>query len=77
MSEPRVVSDPHVLRGKPVIRGTRISVELILESIAAGESFAQIVDEYPFLTQEDVRAAVTFAIDSLRAETVYPLAPSA
>lgn len=77
MCEERIVCVPGLLAGKPVIKGTRISVELILEAIAEGESFQQIVAEYPFISEEDVRAAVLFAMESLKAETVYPLAPPA
>lgn len=51
-------SDPDILLGKPVIRGTRISVELILEALAAGESIEDIIDSYPRLREEDVRAVI-------------------
>jgi uncharacterized protein (DUF433 family) len=60
------------MRGKPVVAGTRITVELILEKLAAGESVEQILSEHPRLTAEGIRAAIAFAADVLRAEVVYP-----
>jgi uncharacterized protein (DUF433 family) len=54
--------------GKPVIRGTRITVELILREVAAGRSFAEIVDGYPRLTHDDVAAALTYAADYISHE---------
>jgi uncharacterized protein (DUF433 family) len=62
----RIVANPAVLGGKAVIKGTRISVEFILELIASGGSIADIVRNYPFLTEEDVRQAVAFAAQALR-----------
>ncbi|MBM3760969.1 MAG: DUF433 domain-containing protein [Acidobacteria bacterium] len=61
-----VVSNPKVMLGKPVIRGTRITVELILEEFAAGQTEADILLAYPHLTQEGVRAALTFAAKEAR-----------
>jgi len=64
MAEPsRIHADPRVLCGKPVIRGTRISVELILRKLSEGATFADLLDAYPHLTVEDIRAAVAFAAD--------------
>jgi len=57
----RIVQDPEILSGKPVIAGTRISVELILEKLAAGWSISEILENYPELTIEDIRAALYFA----------------
>ena len=57
----RIVADPDILAGKPVIRGTRIPVELILELLASGQSVATILNNYPGLTQEDILAALSFA----------------
>jgi uncharacterized protein (DUF433 family) len=71
-----IVSDPHVMMGKPVVAGTRITVELILEKLAAGETIGQIVDAHPRLTREGVRAALGFAAEALRADVVCP-APAA
>jgi len=67
-----VVSNPGVMMGKPVIAGTRITVELILEKLAAGETVEQIPDAHPRLNQDAVRAALAFAADALRAD-FYPL----
>ena len=62
---PLVTSDPAIMLGKPVIAGTRITVELILEKLAAGESVEQILDEHPRLTRDGVIAAIQFAADNL------------
>jgi uncharacterized protein (DUF433 family) len=61
------------MMGKPVIAGTRITVELVLEKLAAGESVEQVLSEHPRLTVEGVRAAMAFAAEALRADVVYPL----
>ncbi|RKU27645.1 DUF433 domain-containing protein [Candidatus Poribacteria bacterium] len=53
-----IESNPSIMMGKPVIAGTRISVELILEKLAAGETIEQLLEEYPRLTEEGVRAAL-------------------
>lgn len=58
-------SDPDILGGKPVVKGTRISVELILEYLADGGSVEDILDGYPSLTEQDVRAAIAFSHDLL------------
>lgn len=72
MPETMITSDPETMMGKPVVRGTRITVELILEKLAAGESMDQILSEHPRLTSEGVRAAIAFAAEALRADVVYP-----
>jgi len=64
------------MMGKPVVSGTRITVELILEKLAAGESVAQILGAHPQLTEASIRAALAFAARALRADVVYPLDPS-
>ena len=69
-----IVSDPAVMMGKPVIAGTRITVELILEKLAAGETAEQILDAHPRLTREAIQAALTFAAEALHADVVYPIA---
>ena len=68
-----IQSDPAIMMGKPVIVGTRITVELILEKLAAGESIEQIIKEHPRLTEENIRAALSFASNALRADVVYPI----
>jgi uncharacterized protein (DUF433 family) len=57
----RIVVDREILAGKPVIRGTRIAVELILELLAAGQSESEIVANYPGLTREDILACLSYA----------------
>ena len=64
----RITTVPDVLGGKPIVKGTRISVEFILELIASGGSIADIVQHYSFLTEEDVRQAVLFAAASMKSE---------
>jgi len=68
-----VSSNPGVMMGKPVIVGTRITVESILEKLAAGETVEQIVEAHPRLNEDAVRAALAFAADALRADVIYPL----
>jgi uncharacterized protein (DUF433 family) len=62
----RIVSDPAILVGKPTIKGTRISVELILGWLAHGWSFEQILESYPHIAREDILAALAFAAEMLR-----------
>ena len=69
----RIVVDSKILTGKPVIRGTRVSVELVVGLLAAGWSQVQILDSYPHLTEEDIRACLAYASALLREEKVYPL----
>lgn len=73
---PRIVSNPEIMGGKPVIEGTRITVEHILESLAAGRTIEEILDAHPHLTREAIRAALSFAAEALRADVIYP-APDA
>ena len=68
-----IISDPAIMMGKPVVTGTRITVELLLEKLAAGESIEQILDSYPQLTKETIQAALHFAAEALRADVVYPM----
>jgi uncharacterized protein (DUF433 family) len=68
-----VVSSPSVMMGKPVIAGTRITVEVVLEKLAAGETMEQILDAHPRLTREGIQAALAFAAEALRADVVYPI----
>jgi uncharacterized protein (DUF433 family) len=68
-----IQSDPSIMMGKPVIAGTRITVELILEKLAAGETVEQILDAYPRLTREAVLAALDFAAKVLKADVIDPV----
>lgn len=61
----RIEINPKVLLGKPVIRGTRISVELILRKLGEGASERELLESYPHLTNEDIRAAITYAAGTL------------
>jgi uncharacterized protein (DUF433 family) len=73
MNHPQVVSDPAIMMGKPVVEGTRITVELILEKMAGGESIDQLLDAHPRLTKPGVLAALDYAARVLRSEVVYPI----
>ncbi|MDB9516719.1 DUF433 domain-containing protein [Roseofilum reptotaenium CS-1145] len=68
-----IVSDPQIMMGKPTIRGTRITVELILESFAAGETQEQLLQAYPRLDRQSILAALAFAAEALKADVVYPV----
>ena len=72
MANEMIVSDPAVMMGKPVVKGTRITVESILERIGAGEMIEQVVDAHPRLSREAVLAAIAFAAEVLKADVVYP-----
>lgn len=71
--EPMITSDPKVMLGKPVIKGTRITVEHILEEMAAGQTIDELLDAYPHLTREGIQAALTFAAESVRHERVFSI----
>lgn len=68
-----IESNPNIMMGKPVIQGTRITVEQVLEKLAAGESMEQILEAHPRLTREGILAAIEFGAKALRADVVYPL----
>lgn len=68
-----IVSDPMVMMGKPVIAGTRLTVDLVLEKLGSGESIDALLESHPRLTREGVFAALRFAADAVRAESVYPV----
>ena len=70
----RVSLNPEVMAGKPVIRGTRIPVELIVRMLAQGISESEILQEYPRLQPEDIRAALAYAAGVLAREDVFPVA---
>lgn len=61
MKQTQIISDPKILGGKPVIAGTRISVELILDRVASGMSVKEILTDYPHLTDEQIQAALSYA----------------
>ena len=68
MQHPRIKRDPKVMFGKPVISGTRITVEHILRLLSAGDSVEEIIEGHPHITAEDVRAAQAYAADYLSHE---------
>ena len=70
----RIAIDPAVLAGKPVIKGTRLAVEFILELLAEGWTHCQIEENYPPLTDEDLQATLHYAAEMVKRERVYPLA---
>jgi uncharacterized protein (DUF433 family) len=67
----RIVSDHHVMLGKPIIRGTRITVELILRKLAQGATPADLLKMYPHLTEDDIFAVLNYAADTLANEEVF------
>jgi len=69
---PRITLDPAVVAGKPIIRGTRISVEFVLELMAAGWSAEGILANYPHLRPEDLAACLDYAKELVSAERVFP-----
>lgn len=73
MNDPVIVSDPAVMMGKPVVAGTRITVDLILEKLASGESIEQLLEAHPRLTRQAVLAALDFAKRVLRSDVVCPM----
>ena len=72
MNEAHVVSDPRVMMGKPVIAGTRITVESILQRLGAGETVEELLAAHPRLTADAIRAALAFAARTMRADVIYP-----
>ena len=73
MGEQWIESNPSIMLGKPVIRGTRITVEALLEALGAGESVEDLLAAHPRLTRQAVQAALTFAAEALKADVVYPV----
>jgi uncharacterized protein (DUF433 family) len=68
-----IISNPKIMMGKPVVKGTRITVELILEKLSSGESFEQILQAHPRLTQEAIHASCAFGAQALKADVIYPV----
>jgi uncharacterized protein (DUF433 family) len=73
MKHPLITVNPDVMLGKPVITGTRITVESILDRFAAGETMDQVLSAHPRLTPAAIFAAFAFAAATLRSDVVYPL----
>ncbi|NIA10344.1 MAG: DUF433 domain-containing protein [Nitrospiraceae bacterium] len=72
-SNERIIIDPDILAGKPILRGTRISVELLLELLANNWTYEEIFESYPQIGREDILAALQYATDLLKEEHVYPI----
>jgi uncharacterized protein (DUF433 family) len=68
----RIVIEPNILVGKPTIRGTRLAVEFIIDLLAQGWSNEDIIEDY-CITNEDIRACLSYANEALKAEKVYPI----
>ena len=77
MATQGIRSDPDVMMGKPVVEGTRVAAEAILEELGAGRSIEQLLEAHPRLTGEGVLAAVRFGAAVLRADVAYPVCRSA
>ncbi len=69
----RIVIDPAICHGKPIIRGTRTPVAVILAALAGGDSFTQVADDYD-ISEDDIRACVAFAANELNSQKYFPLA---
>jgi uncharacterized protein (DUF433 family) len=65
MAHPRITADPAVMLGKPCVKGTRITVELILRWLSEGRTFAELLEAYPHLSEEDIKAALAYAADTV------------
>lgn len=69
----RIVIDPDILVGKPVVKGTRIAVELVIDLLARGWSKEQVMQQYDHITVEDIQACLGYASEVLKSEKVYPV----
>jgi len=69
----QIVVNPEILGGKPIIEGTRLSVEHVLGLLASGMSHAEIIDAYPELTEESIQAVLTYALGALRNEVMIDI----
>lgn len=67
----RITVDPKIMIGKPVIKGTRLTVEIIVEKIAYGETIEELRIDYPFITEDDIKAALLYAAKCVAHEEVY------
>jgi uncharacterized protein (DUF433 family) len=74
-AQDRIEIKPRIMLGKPVIRGTRITVEIILRKLGEGANHQDLLDAYPHLTEQDIQAAITYAADTLAHEETILLEP--
>jgi uncharacterized protein (DUF433 family) len=72
-----IVSNPAIMLGKPIVVGTRITVELILEKLAAGETIEDLLEAHPQLTREAILAALAYTVNALRSDIIYPIEANA
>jgi len=72
----RIVINPKVMTGKPIIKGTRIPVELILKKLGQNINIGEILEDYPRLTEEDIKAAILYAESLVENTEVFPLSPA-
>lgn len=77
MTQQLIISDPKIMIGQPLVAGTRITVDLILDKLSAGETVEQLLEAHPRFTREAIQAALNFAREASRADVVYPIAESA
>lgn len=70
----RIVINPEILVGKPIVKGTRIAVEFVIELLAQGWTIEDILRNYPKLTREDIHACLNYANKILQSEKIYPIA---
>jgi len=73
MWQERIVLNPDVLAGKPIVKGTRLAVEFIIDLLAQGWSREQILENYPSLTQEDIQACLAYASEVLHLQKIFPV----
>ena len=71
--EERIVIDPGILAGKPVVKGTRLAVELVVDLLGQGWTMDRVLANYPGLTCDDVVACLAYAAERLKSEKIYPL----
>ena len=69
----RIVVNPKVMVGKPVIKGTRITVEAVVSRVAEGMTFDEILKDYPYITKEDIKAALLYAGSLVAGEEIFPV----
>ncbi|HEU0292384.1 MAG TPA: DUF433 domain-containing protein [Anaerolineales bacterium] len=73
MTQQQIISDPKIMMGRPVVSGTRITVDLILEKLSACETCEELLLAHPRLTCEGIQAALNFAREALRVDVIYPI----
>lgn len=72
MTIARIIVDPSILAGHPIVKGTRVPVSLILNLLSHGYTFDKIIEEYPELTHEDIKSAISYAENRIKREEIFP-----